>query len=169
MLTRRFVVAAAAASAATAAVPAGAAAPPPAPAPPLPAWIVGTDGDFNFQIVRAATRHDAILTLAQDETGLRACSCSETLHERRCAFCHFASRDAYRAEHFDAIATPSAADWIRAGFGHCCSRCDIETFAEEGGHAVGEEAVCEDCMTLADWDLVDPERAAEIREEMADG
>lgn len=165
MMTRRFVLAAAAASAAAAALPAGAAAPPPASPPPLPAWIVGTDGDFNFQIVRAATRHEAILTLAQDETGLRACECGETVYERRCEFCHFASRDAYRAEHFDTIATPSAADWLRAGFGHTCSRCDYETF-EDTGWPVAEEAVCEECMTLADWDLVDPERAAEIREDL---
>ena len=167
MLTRRFILAAAAATAAASSLPAGAAAPPPPSAPPMPCWIVGTDGDFNFQIVRAATREQAIRLLAEEESGLTACECREEPFGRCCDLCRYASRDAYRAEHFDTIAAPSAADWLRAGLAHTCSRCDYETF-NDTGWAVGDEAICEECMTVEDFDVVDPARAAEMREEMAD-
>ena len=34
-----------------------------------------------------------------------------------------------------------------------------------GIHAIGDEAVCEDCMTLEDWRIADPARAAEMEAE----
>ena len=42
-----------------------------------------------------------------------------------------------------------AAMRLRAGLCHTCSRCGYETSKYDCGHAIGDEAVCEDCMTLA--------------------
>lgn len=58
-------------------------------------------------------------------------------------------------------------DWIRAGMGTHCTRCGYET-TQDGGYAIGDDAICEDCMTLADWDIVDPEWAAEFRGDFHD-
>lgn len=63
---------------------------------------------------------------------------------------------------------PTAGDWLTAGMGHTCSRCGEETSVDCGGKNVAGVAVCEDCMKLPDWEIVDPERAAEMKADMAD-
>lgn len=50
-----------------------------------------------------------------------------------------------------------------AGF---CARCDAPVYADDDGSVqlVDGKPVCDDCMTLDDWDIVDPEFAAELRD-----
>lgn len=167
MLTRRFILAAAAATAAASAIPPAFANPPAAAKRLKPAWVAGTDGEFNFQVVRAPTREEAIARYIAEEMGFTACECAPD-EDGDCDFC-FHTPDVYRVEMFDSIEKPTPGDWLRADMGHSCSRCGYETFAQDGGYAVGDEAVCEGCMTLEDWDKVDPERAAELREDLAHG
>lgn len=170
MLTRRLVLAAAAATAASAAIPAGAAivAPAPAATPLLPAWIVGTEGEFDYQMVRAATQAEALAIRVTEVSGHKTCTC-DTGEAGVCDYCYYDGHfDAIRVEDFDTLAEPTGGDWIRAGYGYHCSRCGYETFPETGGIALGDEAICEECMTLADWDIVDPQRAAELRADEAE-
>lgn len=121
----------------------------------MPMWAVGTYGEYNWMAVAAPSREGAVkafLDLAgyEDEAEYEA-----PLDVQRCA-----SWDVLKGE-------PSPGDWLRAGMSHVCSRCNFEiSFCD--GRAVADEAVCDDCMTLADWDIVDPEYAAEIREDWAE-
>lgn len=161
MMTRRFLLAAAAVTSAAAALPsipvmAAEAAP---AAPRLPAYVVGTPDYFNWQLVRAHDIDAAIREIAISNAG-GACSGCE---DGNCDFCcELRNLEALRVPHMDDIDDPTPADWIRADCGHCCSRCGYETFPEEGGQAVGDEAVCEECMTMEDWLIADPERHAEM-------
>jgi hypothetical protein len=167
MMTRRFLLAAAAVTTAAAAIPAvpalAAEVAAPAAAPPLPAWVVGTPGEYNWEIVRASTSEKAIeLWCAdncqhdyeEDEHGNPASPCE-------CVACAWETR-ASRADQFDDIAKPTPGDWMRAGLGYTCSRCSEETDPQNTGHAVGDEAVCEGCMKLVDWQVADPERYAQM-------
>ena len=130
-----------------------------APTEVTPAWAVGTPGEFNWQHVIAKTADEA-------ERIFRAEWCDfECEEDTPCGECEGCTLEVVpeRKPMWDGLLNPTSGDWLRAGCGTYCSRCSYETFPEECGHAVGNEAVCEECMTLADWDIVDPERAAEIR------
>lgn len=41
-------------------------------------------------------------------------------------------------------------DWIDAGLGHICFRCDSECWADCGARNLDGEVVCEECLTIAD-------------------
>ena len=136
----------------------------------LPAWVVGSEGEFNWQHIIARTEREAKKFFAQ-ECGDYEDDCDHADYTEGCDCCEaIAAYDAERKPMWDGVPYDSITpgDWLRSGTGHVCSRCSYETFPQEGGHGVGKEAVCEECMELADWDIVDPERAAEIRAEMAD-
>jgi hypothetical protein len=154
MMNRREVLLGAAALAAAAQLPTAAVA-----KQPLPAWAVGTPGEFNWQRIIAKTAEEA-------EGIFRNENCEfECEEDAPCGECDGCTMEviAERKPVWDGIVNPTPADWLRAGSGTFCSRCSYETFPEENGHPVVDEAVCEDCMTLADWDIVDPARAAELR------
>ena len=164
MMTRRFLLAAAAVTAGASALPAplaAQAAPVVAPPAPLPAWCVGTPDKFNWQVIRAATAEDAILEWRQEASGLSACACLPG-GEGECEFCWHSDLDAIRAPSIDTIPDPKPGDWIRAGMGAYCARCDNEAFAEGGAIALGDDAICEDCIDPEDWKDADPARYAEL-------
>jgi hypothetical protein len=137
-------------------------------AAPLPVWLVGTPGEYNWQAVRALTEVEARLRWVCDFVGDDKCDDGgEPKDDCDCDFCcNFRDVDAQRYPQLDAKDTITPADWLKVGVGHVCSRCGEEAGPDDA-HAVGAEAVCEYCMKLADWDIVDPERAAEIREDAA--
>lgn len=119
-----------------------------------PMWAIGTAGNYDWQAIAAETAEDALRIYAEangwvEEDG----SISKSLDVARC-------------KAWDGIETPTGGDWLRAGMGYLCARCGNETCSDMG-HAVGDDAICEDCMTMADWEQVDPEYAAELREEAA--
>jgi hypothetical protein len=70
---------------------------------------------------------------------------------------------------WDGLKETTPADWIRAGMGSVCSRCDNECGGMGDARVVKvdrkEEVVCEDCMTISDWEQVNPKYAAELRED----
>lgn len=138
------------------------------PKPLAPAWIVGTPGEYDWQFVRAATADDARLEWVRDI--LCVDSCEEEGSdpaECDCEFCYnLRGADATRMKRWDeSPMEPTPGDWIEAGMGHTCNRCGEETHPDCGGRNVNGEAVCEDCLELADWDIIDPEIAAEMRAE----
>jgi len=172
-MNRREVMALGAATVAAAALPAGspvaAAGTPGCSAPIPPAWAVGPpDGDFNW-ISAVGSEHEAKLEWLNSWRGRESMKClrgGELKEGCECDNCEDYSRlEVTRQEGWDGKAEIKPGDWLRGGMGCMCSRCSYETFEEANGHAVGDEAVCEECMTLADWDIVDPERAAELRAE----
>lgn len=133
----------------------------------LKAWAVGTPGDFDWQHIVAETEDQARRYFAAEVCGGDE-FCEEGAQDCDCEFCaSYWSCEAERKPMWDGIETPSAGDWLRGGMGTYCSRCGHETFPQEEGRAIGDEAVCESCMTLTDWDIIDPERAGEIRERIA--
>ena len=139
-----------------------------APAEVIPAWVVGSEGEFNWQHIIARTEREAKRFFAQEQ-GDYEDDCDHADYTEGCDCCEaIAAYDADRKPTWDGreYGEISPGDWMRSGTGHVCSRCSYETFPQEGGHGIGKEAVCEECMELADWDIVDPERAAEIRADM---
>jgi hypothetical protein len=143
---------------------------------PPPAWIVGTDGEFDWQHVTGCTPHEAILNYLDEvwqiewkcETaGTDQPGCPD--NELPCEFCErYRGLDYKRMPKWDGLRETTPADWIRAGMGAFCDRCGEETGSFNGAWIVPEngkdQVVCEECMTLADYDQVDPKRAAELRE-----
>lgn len=164
-MNRRQFICSAAAAAGVAAIPAAAIVTQPPVQPILPAWVVGTGGENDGRIIRALTQTDAIKLALEEETGTTECSCAEVAEKwgkGPCDYCwKLGQWEVWRAEGLDGITHPTGADWVNAGFGYPCERCDYDTHSDNGW-VVNGEVVCEDCMTLADWDAIDPERAAEI-------
>ncbi len=124
---------------------------------PLLAFAIGHGGEFDWQPFFAASEEAAMREACRyfgeepDEDGTVSLDCERvTLWDKR--------RDA-------GSVTP--ADWIRAGMGHSCTRCRDETFSEDGGRVIGDEVVCEGCMTFADR-LACPEDEWLVAEELAD-
>jgi hypothetical protein len=140
------------------------------PEPPMPAWVVGTPGEFDWQFSVGRTADDAIRNYICERIGGDGCE-EGGKPDCDCEWCDLVgSVEAERKPMWDGKreADIKPGDWLRSGTGHICSRCSYETFPEEGGHGIGDEAVCSECMTVEDWDIVDPERAAELRERMAE-
>lgn len=168
-MNRREFICAAVSTSVAAVVPHAPAIAMPAVAPLKPAWAVGTSNEFDWQPFRADTAEEAIRLAAEEYTG-GGCRCHEPaiFQDEPCDFCErVAQYDAMRVPVWDEANPVTGADWLAAGIGTICSRCSSETFPEDGGRIVGEEAVCIDCMTIEDYDIVDPERAAEMREDQA--
>jgi hypothetical protein len=138
---------------------------PSVPAEVMPAWVVGTPGEFDWQHMTGRTAEDAIRNYVCETIGGDGCEDSGE-PDCDCEWCDkIRSVEAERKQMWDGKRDVTPGDWLRSGTGHICSRCGYETFGEEGGHGVGDEAVCAECMTLSDWDIVDPERAAQLRAE----
>lgn len=166
MLTRRFVLAAIATTAGAAALKAAPAVPAAAPVaaapvkPPLLAWTVGTPGEFNWEIVHAATEQEAIKEWLYSNGDEVECGYPEDEdapapdphRECVCGECYGPEVWATRQPAFDERRDVTPADWIRQGIGHVCCRCGEETSPEVGAMAIGDEAVCEDCVTREEFE-----------------
>lgn len=169
MLTRRLVLAAAAATAAARALPTGlapAAEQPPVAPQPARWYIVGLqDDDWGWDMIRASDEAAARVDYLLTHCGSVDCEGDGT-EDCDCHVCYVArSIDAYHEPRLDGREATGPADWLRLGMSACCARCDDSTCGEEdGGQVVGETVVCADCMTIEDWDIADPARAAELRQ-----
>ena len=131
------------------------------------AWVVGTPGESDGQIIRALTSDEALKIAVQEYSGANQCFCAEAKAdwgEDQCDYCRAINNyDVWRAEPMDNIANPIPADWIEAGFSHLCQRCDYEC-DENNAFVVNREVVCEDCMRIEDWEVINPKRALEIKD-----
>ncbi|WP_075292615.1 hypothetical protein [Pararhizobium arenae] len=155
MLNRRAFLTSAAALAVTPAIPAQLlAATAPAAVSVTTIWVGGHYGEFDWHPFHAKDRLDALRQLLhyhgwnEEEIG-RALTLPEDKLAKELSS---AEIDVARAEAMDGLQVDEikAHHWIRAGMGACCSRCSYECDAESGARAVGEEAVCEECLTLED-------------------
>lgn len=148
-------------------IPAAAAIAPKVAKPPMLTWIVGTPGENDHEIIRALTREAAVRFRAEE------CEDDDNPDQPDCDCCACSANggfEATRVEAWDGRRRDSITDgdWVAAGFDAPCVRCGDPACKSDGGHSVNGRAICCGCMTLADWEIVDPERAAELREEMAD-
>ncbi|EHK56833.1 hypothetical protein [Allomesorhizobium alhagi] len=149
-LSRRSFLASASAAAVVATMPAGgaalAASPASAPAAVLPAFVVGTPGEYDWHAYVAENAEQAFRMWVQDRG------------DDECEFDpEFVTRmPAWDGRDPDTI---RPADWLRADLGHCCERCGYETHSDSGAQIVAGEVVCEECLTFADRVLCDPEDA----------
>ena len=130
----------------------------------LSAWVVGTPGEWDHQMIRASSFESAQRFWINETTGLTGCERSgdpSQDEECDCAFC-IQSPEATRVPAWDDKTpdTITGPDWLAVGFETTCARCGMETGCDNGD-VVGRDVVCHDCMTLADWWIVDPEAAAE--------
>lgn len=139
------------------------------------AWSVGSPDEWDWQHIVARTEEEAKRFWCEEVHGVTECEGSPdgaTGDECDCEFCYnFRGLEAGRVPQWDGKVKISAADWIRTGMGCYCSRCHEEAYADacdNPAFIVGEDVLHEECMTLADWDIKDPERAAEIRADMAE-
>lgn len=164
-LSRRQILVGAAAVAAASAIPAtvAPAIEAAAPAEIIPAWAVGTPGEFNWQHIVARTAEEAERIFRAEWIGDNC----EDEEDGPCGECDACCLDveATRVKSWDGLGTTTSADWLRADMGSCCTRCGSESHKDAGAQIVGEDAICEDCLTLADWGIIDPKHAAELRAE----
>lgn len=140
------------------------------PAMVAPAWAVGSPGEFDW-IHATGTEHDARIEWLNSYHGVTDCEQGgeQPRPECECEFCgNYHGVEVERIEAWDGKEQLTKADWLRGNLGTLCSRCGYECYREDGGHPIGDDAVCGECMTVADWDIVDPERAAEMRAELED-
>lgn len=178
MLTRREALKGIAAVPLVAAMPAAAVAatlPIAEPLAPLLAWAHDVNyGDYRTTVIARTVEEAHRLMIDEhfdcdlvedcprriygneDECVADDCSCADcglSSVEREPALDAAAARGSIEIE-----------DYHAAGWGYVCDRCG----GEPGGHdwqPVDSLPVCDDCMTLPEWDVVNPRRAAELRED----
>ncbi|MBA4219963.1 MAG: hypothetical protein C0458_04460 [Methylobacterium sp.] len=133
----------------------------PAAAPTLPAWVVGTPEQWNWRIVRAESADKAIARWLADEGYGEGCEDPEP--DGKCGMCEacmFGYAEASRAPEFDHVAKPTPGDWIRAGLGHTCCRCNDECDASSA-YGIGDEAVCNFCITAGERLAIERQEASQ--------
>jgi len=144
----------------------------PAPLVSGTAWAVGTPGEFNFQAIFAATEEEAIAGWLAEYGVAGECEQGGPAGVKEdcdCEACYYARElEPARMPEWDGKSEVSSGDWISVGWGAHCSRCGEECFGDDGARSVAGKAVCGDCVTLADLDLVDPAAAADRRAEEAE-
>jgi hypothetical protein len=145
-LTRRQVLVLTAAAAVTAVAPIEIA---PAAPPPVPAWAVGTPGEWNWQVIEAATEHDARLAWLSEEGVPEECAHGGPVPRSNCDcdVCEeYAQLDTTRKSQWDGKnIVAGGVEWFAAGYGANCDRCHSETTPEDG-KIVDREIVCGDCL-----------------------
>lgn len=158
-MDRRQFLIGAAAGAALPLVPAAVAA---APVPQVlhPVWAVGTEGGMDWQMMRAPSL-EAAIEIWRGDTGVCSpgCEC--------CDPDDVPEPDGHRVpkldDKFETTGRNRAAQI--AGWLTQCDRCDYDECSDYYVMA-DDEAVCTDCMTLADWRVVDPAYYAEQIDEL---
>ena len=135
-------------------IPAGAGAVAPV-AKPLPVWSVGTPGDYNYELIRAATKEAAeaewyeVKGYDEEEREHYWCEADRAPH----------ALDEYTGD-LDSLEAAEMAGW-----GYVCGRCGYEQGPCDW-HAIKDQAVCYECLSLSEWKQVDPDRYAEMLDEL---
>lgn len=122
----------------------------------MPAWAVGRPGEWDWRAIEARTEQEAIEIWAREE--YYDADSPKTVK-------------AIRQETWDGKGVIEGdANWFKSGYGTHCNRCGYETDSDfSGGYYLPNEgAVCIECMELPDFKIADPERYAEMVEELLD-
>jgi hypothetical protein len=108
-------------------------------------WVGGHDGEFDWQPFNANTREEAIRQLFNSWEGVPPGDITEDILAEH-GLC------LQRAETMDGLQVDEIKghNWIDAGLGCCCDRCGSECFAPDGARSINGEAICEECLTIAD-------------------
>jgi hypothetical protein len=114
--------------------------------PPVPVWIVGTPGEFDWQPFRARSAADAFRLWAVEN------NCDE----------EFDPDCVIRVATWDErdIEAIGPADWILAGHSAFCERCSCECHCDAAA-VIGDDVVCDDCVTFAERCEIDPDDAVD--------
>lgn len=117
--------------------------------PSTVAYAVGTPGEYDWQAIRAFSPEDAFREWAISKWGADEDAPA------------FDPEYVTRVDQWDELSTVNPGDWLDAGLGHICERCGYETHPETGGRSVAGEVVCEECLTIPDRVIVDPQDVVE--------
>ena len=143
--------------------------------PGLKAYAVGQDAEFNWQVIEAVSEYDAKLTWITKQrigydgipgNGYLACTKQMRGNECLCEHClMMESINVQRREAWDGKQVKTGgAEWYQGGYGTLCSRCSYETYQDgDNGKVIDAKIVCGECLTIEDWEKIDPEYAAELR------
>lgn len=193
-LTRRDVLAGSAAVAASATMPSlPATSAPVAPVLPDVGWLVGQEDRMNWQRIYAPTKDDAIREWATMTHGGECCeecgknfitgerpgdadkSDLEIEVDDNCDDCTGNPLRVDRVKQIDPYEgkpVPDKVKWRLGWWIPDCSRCDWTADDDCGGEAsdygwlMGDDFVCEDCVTLADFEKHHPKEYAERLDEL---
>lgn len=156
-MNRRELIQGAAAVAVAVTVPALPTIAPTAPAgPPLLSFIVGSEGESDWEWFRALSKDDAIAAFMGENCGASECEVNpgEPPEDCDCEWCAMRCQlDADRVKRWDDRTydnKPTPADWLRAGYSYRCA-CggwgDHGVTLGEGGFICpdGVNVECEDC------------------------
>lgn len=169
-VSRRTLLGGVAAAAVAPHLPAMAAAAPPSTLYPI--WAVGIEDYPNWRMIAAESLERAIQLFKSDEGGglCEGCDglrCAELDPDGECEHAgvtgNAISPKCVAPCDSEGDIGADKADMKNAGWTHNCDRCGYD--APSDWEIVGDEAVCDECMNLEDWDLVNPKYAAELREE----
>ncbi|MEO1222173.1 MAG: hypothetical protein AAFY42_12615 [Pseudomonadota bacterium] len=138
--------------------------PSPAPATPLDvskaanvanglkAYAVGTSGEFNWRAIYARSAEEAE-KIWLEEAGIDFEDAPDLDHERHKSW-------------DDKSVVEGDESWFEAGYGSFCDRCSYECFPDDGTQWVAGKSICQDCLTLDDYRICDPEHYRELIEEL---
>lgn len=115
-------------------------------------WAVGTPDAYDWQPIAAATREEAFREYLFTHGITEADNIVPSIDE--CV---------QRVEIWDDLGPDGVkpGDWIDAGLGHVCFRCDSECWGPDGAKNLDGEVVCQECLTIADLAYYAPEEAIE--------
>lgn len=127
-------------------------------APVMKSFAVGTYDEFDWRHIVAETAEMAERSFAY-EAGCK-CECGKDFDDG--CTCEVFDIGSTHVSAWDELERPSSADWVDAGFGSFCNRCDGER--DEGDlHIIGDirECVCNDCLDAGERKLIFPEECGE--------
>ncbi|NNU66580.1 hypothetical protein G9X67_15005 [Rhizobium sp. WYCCWR 11152] len=118
-------------------------------------WVGGHYGEFDWHPFNGATKRDVIRQLLEyhghgndEEIALTMTMTDEELDKELKSM----EMDVERAKSMDGLQPDEVKPyhWIKAGLGASCDRCNSECYEPDGAVVISFQAVCEECITLAD-------------------
>lgn len=138
----------------------------PPPNPLHPVWAVGTEEGRDWILTRAPTLKDA-QEIWRSEQG---CYCMDDCDEETAAECEDCqSPIGHRVKALDDKLETTGRNEAAAiaGWINECERCGADEVWPDDYHVLAnDECVCDECMTLADWREVNPQRYEELCDEL---
>lgn len=173
MLTRREALLGMAAVPVAAAIPSAVGPVAADAATPLLAWAHDvSSGDYRTTVIARTAEEAHRLMIEEHYDSDLADDCPRRIHgstdecqSAECG-CDFGVSCVEREPALDTAAARGSIeleDYHAAGWGYVCDRCGGEASGWDW-QPVGGFPVCDYCMTVDDWQVVNPERAAELRE-----
>jgi len=155
MLTRRFILAAAAATAAAGIVPASATVISPDAEAPTRWFMVATED--HCQLIRAASKQDATSQWLVQQAGAATCQeAGADPEECDCYVCDTrrSLMGAYHEPALDGRECVGPRDYFDRDIALPCPRCNEYAWRQDDARMIGDDAICEGCLTPAEREIV---------------